>query len=42
MTPVFTVAISIMFLQKSYSKMIYLSLLPVSLQTEKKKEEKVP
>ncbi|KAI8884227.1 TPT-domain-containing protein [Backusella circina FSU 941] len=29
MTPVFTVAISIMFLQKSYTRMIYLSLLPV-------------
>ncbi|KAI8086024.1 triose-phosphate transporter family-domain-containing protein [Halteromyces radiatus] len=31
MTPVFTVIISIVFLQKSYSKMIYLSLLPVVL-----------
>ncbi|KAG0183360.1 UAA transporter [Apophysomyces sp. BC1021] len=31
MTPVFTVMISIAFLQKSYSHMIYLSLLPVVL-----------
>ncbi|KAI8337624.1 TPT-domain-containing protein [Chlamydoabsidia padenii] len=31
MTPVFTVMISIAFLQKSYSNMIYLSLLPVVL-----------
>ncbi|KAF7721979.1 UAA transporter [Apophysomyces ossiformis] len=31
MTPVFTVLISIVFLQKSYSRMIYFSLLPVVL-----------
>ncbi|KAI9299906.1 triose-phosphate transporter family-domain-containing protein [Cunninghamella echinulata] len=31
MTPVFTVIISIAFLQKSYSRMIYLSLCPVVL-----------
>ncbi|GAB5587018.1 hypothetical protein Unana1_01918 [Umbelopsis nana] len=29
MTPAFTVALSIMFLQKSYTKMIYFSLIPV-------------
>ncbi|CEG71919.1 Putative Ribonuclease III [Rhizopus microsporus] len=29
MTPVFTILLSILFLQKSYPKMIYLSLLPV-------------
>ncbi|CAO3660123.1 unnamed protein product [Umbelopsis ramanniana] len=29
MTPAFTIALSILFLQKSYSKMVYLSLVPV-------------
>jgi hypothetical protein len=30
MTPVFTVMLSIVFLQKSYPRKIYISLLPVS------------
>jgi hypothetical protein len=31
MTPVFTIILSVGFLQKSYSGMTYLSLLPVSV-----------
>lgn len=32
MTPVFTVMISIVFLQKQYPRKIYISLLPVTLR----------
>lgn len=35
MTPVFTVILSIAFLQKHYPRKIYLSLLPVSTKRER-------